>query len=388
MVWQICKQEFYWMFRKDPRRAFYLFGSSVFYVILFGLLYSPNVVNYIPTVVYDQDQTVLSRSLVQSFDDLQRYHIVDYVTSEEEMDAAIRQKTAHAAISIPPNFARDIKKGLSSQVLVSANGSNIAIGNAIISSAQEIIAAFSAKVSQGLAENTVGLLPGPAAHYSAPVTFQLRALNNPNLGYLNFFVLGVVMAALQEGILLALGSSLLNDKHDMDHFSQGRPLILLIGKLMPYWLGGMIAFVCSTWLSVLLFDIPCQGNLLQLLLLGAAFTFAVTALGGLAALAFSDEVDFNRLVLIYAVPAFIYSGYTWPQQSMDQVSFLLSLTFPMTYVTSNLRSLMVAGYAPNLSNGIGVLFLMGAVAFCLAGLVYHRQRMCFLQEQNNTAGAE
>ena len=388
MLWQICKQEFYWMFRKDPRRAFYLFGSSVFYVILFGLLYSPNVVNYIPMVVYDQDQTVLSRSLVQSFADSQRYHIVDYVTSEDEVDAAIQNKAAHAAISIPPNFARDIKKGLSSQVLVSANGSNIAIGNAIISSAQEIIAAFSARVSQGLAENAVGLLPTPAAHYSAPVNFQLRVLNNPNLGYLNFFVLGVVMAALQEGILLALGSSLLNDKHDMDHFSKGRPLILLIGKLLPYWLGGMIAFVCSTWLSVLLFDIPCKGNMVQLLLLGAAFTFAVTALGGLAALAFSDEVNFNRLVLIYAVPAFIYSGYTWPQQSMDMFSFLLSCTFPMTYVTSNLRSLMVSGYAPNLASGIGILFLMGAMAFCLAGFVYHGQRMRFLQKQTNTAGAE
>ncbi|MBP1765116.1 MAG: hypothetical protein H6Q65_2174 [Firmicutes bacterium] len=380
MFWQICKQELYWIFRKDPRRAFYLFGSSLFYVILFGLLYNPNLVNAIPTVVYDQDQTVLSRALVQGFDDSERYRIVEYVTSEEEMNMAIQNKTAHAAISIPPNFARDIKKGVSSQVLVSANGSNIAVGNAIISSAQEIIATFSARVSQELAEKSAGLLPASAAHYSAPVTFQLRVLNNPNLGYLNFFVLGVVMAALQEGILLALGSSLLNDKHDADRFGEAKPILLFAGKLFPYWLGGIIAFACSLLLSVLLFAIPCRGNLLLLLVLGAAFTFAVTALGGLAALAFKDEVDFNRLLLIYAVPAFLYSGYTWPQQSMDQFSFWLSFTFPMTYVTSNLRSLMVSGYAPNLANGIGMLCLMGGVAFCLAGMVYQRQRRRFLAQ--------
>jgi len=380
MFWQICKQELYWIFRKDPRRAFYLFGSSLFYVILFGLLYNPNLVNAIPTVVYDQDQTMLSRALVQAFDDSERYHIVAYVTSEEEMNAAIQNKTAHAAISVPPNFARDIKKGVSSQVLVSANGSNIAVGNAIISSAQEIIATFSARVSQELAEKSAGLLPTSAAHYSAPVAFQLRVLNNPNLGYLNFFVLGVVMAALQEGILLALGSSLLNDKHDADQFGKANPILLFAGKLLPYWLGGIIAFACSLLLSVALFAIPCRGNLLLLFFLGAAFTFAVTALGGLAALAFKDEVDFNRLLLIYAVPAFLYSGYTWPQQSMDQLSFWLSFTFPMTYVTSNLRSLMVSGYAPNLANGIGSLLLMGSVAFCLAGVVYQRQRRRFLAQ--------
>ncbi len=386
MFWQICKQELYWMFRKDPRRAFYLFGSSLFYVILFGLLYNPNLVNAIPTVVYDQDQTVLSRSLVQAFDDSERYRIVEYVTSEEEMNAAIQNKTAHAAISIPPNFARDIKKGVSSQVLVSANGSNIAVGNAIISSAQEIIAVFSARVSQELAEKSAGLLPTSAAHYSAPVAFQLRVLNNPNLGYLNFFVLGVVMAALQEGILLALGSSLLNDKHDADQFGEAKPILLFTGKLLPYWLGGIIAFTCSLLLSVVLFAIPCKGNLLLLLALGASFTFAVTALGGLAALAFKDEVDFNRLLLIYAVPAFLYSGYTWPQQAMDQLSFWLSFTFPMTYVTSNLRSLMVSGYAPNLANGIGSLLLMGIVAFCLAGVVYQRQRRKFLQQSAENSG--
>ena len=379
IIWQICKQELHWMFRKDPRRAFYLFGSALLYVILFGFLYSTNVVNNIPTIVYDQDQTVLSRSLTQAFADSQRYSIVGYVSSEEEMNAAIRNKTAHAAISIPPNFARDIKKGLSSQVLVSANGSNIAIGNAIISSAQEIIAAFSAKVSQDLAEKAVGFLPTPAAHYSAPVVFQMRVINNPNLGYLNFFVLGVVMAALQEGILLALGSSFLNNKHDVDNFADQKPVVLLIGKLLPYWLGGMIAFLCSVWVSAMLFGIPCKGNFGQIFLLGAAFTFAVTAVGGLAAQAFSDEVNFDRLVLIYAVPAFIYSGYTWPRQSMDTFSFWLSCTFPMTYVTSNLRSLMVSGYAPSLTNGISLLFLMGIITFGLAGFFYHRQRVRFLQ---------
>ena len=65
--WKIIKREFRHIFLSDPRRALYLFGASVTYALVFGLLYNNHVVNNIPLAIYDEDQSQISRRLVQAF---------------------------------------------------------------------------------------------------------------------------------------------------------------------------------------------------------------------------------------------------------------------------------------------------------------------------------
>ena len=122
---------------KDPRRFIFIFGASIVYLFLFGMLYQPNIVQKIPTVIFDEDQSKLSREIVQNFSDSDTFEIVDYARDESEMLESIQMKRSLAAIHIPKYFARD-----RSSILYMVNGSNIIVTNVTSSATLEIVESF------------------------------------------------------------------------------------------------------------------------------------------------------------------------------------------------------------------------------------------------------
>jgi ABC-2 type transport system permease protein len=383
-LWRICKLELRQLFIEDKRRAIFLFGASLAYLLLFGLLYSTHVVNEVPLVIYDEDQTQFSRSLLQSFDDSEKFKIISYAASEEEMENSLRQKDAYAAIHIPNKFAQNAKLQLSSPVLLIANGSNILIANAVTSAAQEIIADFAGGTGTKLTE-TAGQLPDMAAHKTAPIQFRLRVLNNPTQSYLYFFSIGLALAAFQQGVFLSAGASLFAYR-EQSHLKHTNIWATYAMKLLPYWILGTLAFLLTLLAAVNLFAIPCKAPASSFVLLSAAFIYAAIGLCALITSLSSNEVAFTRVAVVYTVPAFVLSGYTWPQQSMDTFTQTLSYTFPLSYFSSTVRELMLAGHSPSLYPNSWILLLMGTIFLGIAALVFnYRNKLRFARNHNHTA---
>jgi ABC-2 type transport system permease protein len=95
---EIMAQEFRALFKGRFGTLATLFGVPIVYTLLFGLLYSTNVVKHIPLVVFDQDQTTTSHALVQAFADSERYEIVGQVVTQEDMEKFMRNNAAMAAV--------------------------------------------------------------------------------------------------------------------------------------------------------------------------------------------------------------------------------------------------------------------------------------------------
>lgn len=371
--WDVLKFELKQIFIKDPRRFIFLFGASLAYLVLFSLLYGTHTINSIPLIIYDEDRTTLSRAMSQSFMDSARFKVVAFVNSQNEMEEYLREKKAYVAIDIPKDFAKNIKYSLASQVLVIANSSNIAIASNAMIESQEIIPQFSQGLGAHLAEWN-GQIPDIALHKVAPVQLRMRLLNNPTLSYLDFFVLGLAMAALQEGLMLSVGAGMIYEYQNISRFCNANPLQVLLGKLFPYWILGTLAYLMTAEVAVGVFNLPFKGSFISLLLLGMAFTFTVTGLASLIAAFCQTEVSFTQIALSYAVPAFIFSGYTWPLQGMDTFSQILAHTFPLFYTGNTLRKIMVAGYAPELYRHVLALFVLGGIFLALSILIYVKKR--------------
>ena len=84
--------------------AVILITLPVIFTALFGIIYEENVVNHIPLAIYDQDQTSLSRKLVQMYEDAERFRAVSYVSDDEEMEKEIRTGNVKAALIIPADY--------------------------------------------------------------------------------------------------------------------------------------------------------------------------------------------------------------------------------------------------------------------------------------------
>ena len=81
-LWQIIKREFRQIFLEDPRRFVFLFGAAVGSLFIFGALYSPNIVKYIPLIVYDEEQSPLSRELIRDFDSSDSFRVTAYAATQ------------------------------------------------------------------------------------------------------------------------------------------------------------------------------------------------------------------------------------------------------------------------------------------------------------------
>ena len=75
--WDVLGREWYALWRK-PRPMALIFLTPLVFGVLFGLVYLNNVVEHIPMAVYDEDQSSLSRKLIQVYGDTQRFAIVAY----------------------------------------------------------------------------------------------------------------------------------------------------------------------------------------------------------------------------------------------------------------------------------------------------------------------
>lgn len=370
-LWAICKRELKLMFVKDVRRGAFILGAALVYLALFAMLYGPHILKNVPLVVFDEDQTRLSRSLVQAFDDSERFRIVGYAASEEDMQYFLREKKAFAALQIPADFS-DAKTGIASSVLVTVNAGNLLIANTVTTAAQEIVAAFAKSTGTMLAE-TANMLPAQGAGRAGPLTFALRVLNNPTLSYMDFFVLGLAMAAFQQGVILAVGASIIGEYANLSALDKLPVMRVLAGKLIPYLVCGTAGFGLVILMANKLFAIPSKGSLVDLLLIAITFTFTAISFATLLASLCDNEVSFTKVALIYAVPSFILSGHIWPQYSMDLFTQIFSYTFPLFYFADSVRDLMISGHAPFLYTKILILCCLGLFFIVTAAILLKRR---------------
>lgn len=375
MLLSLIKREFKRFILKDPRILIFIFGAPLGYMTLFGFLYRQDVVKYVPTVVYDQDQTPLSRSLSQAFADSEKFSVVGYVSSQEEMDAHLREQEAITAIVIPPKFAQNVKRGTSSQVLVEVNNDNMTIGNIVMIAAQEIAQEFSNSAGKFLLEET-GQLPWTAQHKVAPIETRIYVLNNPTLSYSYFFLLGLVVTALQAGILLALCCTIVYefDPEIMQEVKELGAWQLLMSKFMVYVFLAICSFAVAMVSTVYFFHIPFKGALWDLFVIGGAFAVAVVPLSGVLAAFSRNEVDYTQLALAIAMPSFIFSGYLWPLEAMNGFSQAMAKIFPVTYAADTVRDIMIGGFSPTLYHNSFMLVMGGVLFYIIAVALFVRRR--------------
>ena len=377
MWWKIATCEFKGIMEKRPKLLLSMFVIPFFYLLLFGTLFSENSIDHIPLVICDESQTQFSRELTQRFEDSDRFSVIAYVDSEEELEEYLYKKKTMVGIGIPKNFTRDVKSGVSAQVLIDMDGTNLMATNVAMIAAEEVLDGFSKQVAAKLLENQSGVLPQVATHKISPVELKTRLLHNPTLDYQLFFLYGLLMTSFQMSLFIPNAISMLIE-YKSGQYSKSKPFHVVLGKIVPFWLAGTCAYGLLLTIAVIVFQLPAQGNVVEVVLLGSGFVFAMTALSNFIISFFNNLLIFYRLAIASSVPLFILSGFTWPIKTMPFLVQEGARLLPFTYLADNLRSLMLSGEAPHLYRDIAILFAYGVVM--LAFSVYRYKKIRFAKQ--------
>src|SRR5919199_1103651 len=118
--WPMLWKEFIQM-RRDRFTVGLLVGIPAVQLILFGYAIRTEV-RHLPTVVLDQSRTAESRALVSVMANTGNFDVVRAVPDREALRDEIESGRARAAVVIPPDYERDLKRGrtATAQVIVDA----------------------------------------------------------------------------------------------------------------------------------------------------------------------------------------------------------------------------------------------------------------------------
>ncbi len=139
---------------------------------------------------------------------------------------------------------------------------------------------------------------------------------------------------------------------------------ILIGKLLPYFVLGMIATLGSAALAIFVFDVPLRGSLLALMTLSAVFLIPALGQGLLISTLTKNQFLASQIALFSGfLPAFLLSGFFFEIDAMPLPIQAITYLVPARYFVSSLQTVFLAGdvwsvFLPDLAamTAIGLLF--------------------------------
>ncbi|WP_017812662.1 MULTISPECIES: ABC transporter permease [Paenibacillus] len=372
-VWHVFLEEWKQMVR-DRKLLVILLLTPILYSVLFGFLYSHERITEMSVVVYDGDNSQLSRQIIQAFDATDTFAVKGQVWNEEEVTTEVQSGEAKVGIVIPDNFSARLKHGENVPVLTLIDGSNMMYSNSASRIANQVVSSVSAGASLQTLEQK-GMNSAQASSVLTTIPFRSRVLFNPVYNYKMFMPLGVISAALQQCLLLGIALSCTRDKEQgtWARFRAWRltPWRLAIAKLLPYFLAGMVNVVTTFGISCIAFHIPFQGAVLPLIVVSIAFNFALCGLGFVFSLFSKSRLDATQTLMLIAVPSFMLSGYTWPLEAMPTPLRILGECLPLTYFLEAVRNITLKGLGWNyVWHDVIALGLIGLVGLLLSFLIY------------------
>lgn len=142
---------------------------------------------------------------------------------------------------------------------------------------------------------------------------------------------------------------------------------LVIGKLIPYFVLGMISMLICIVVSVLIFGLPLRGSLWLLILVSAVFLIGALALGLLISTVSRNQVVAYQISMVTGfLPAYILSGFLFEIASMPWPIQLLTYVLPARYFVQSLQTLFLVGNVWSLIfSNILAMGLVGVIFFIM-----------------------
>jgi len=321
--------------RRDRLTLAMMIGVPVLQLVLFGYAIRTEV-RHLPTVVLDESRTAESRALVSVMANTGNFDLVGTAGSRDEVAERINRGEARAAIVIPPDFARDIKRGRTARAQLIVDAADPMASAAAISGASLAAAVRSQELA---ARAGRGRAP--------PLEVRVRPWYNPALRSAAYIVPGIIGVLLSLTMLLITSMAVVRERErgtleqlvvtPIDKTS------LMLGKLLPFVLVGYVQMTNVLLLGWLLFDVPMRGSLLLLYLITSAFIVANLALGLLISTVTRTQVQAMQAGFFFLLPSILLSGFMFPREAMPAAAQWLGLLLPLTYYLEVLRGIMLRG---------------------------------------------
>jgi len=331
-------------------------------------------IQHVPIALLDYDQSAASRDFVQQItagEDLDLYASVDNLDDIEEL---LTRGKIKAALIIDPGFSEDLLslKGLSLQIII--DGTEPETGGFAVDHIGWRAESFANNI---LARQFHAL--GIPVESLQPIDLRIRAWYNPSLIPRIDIVPGLLSIVLGfPAFSVALTLAREHEHRTMEQLlaTPIKRIELLLGKMIPYILAGLVNVIVIPLIAMAWFEIPFNGNVFVFFFLSILFLFAELSMGmiiGVFMRSQSAALALSFLVVLF--PGFFLTGIFFPIASLPEMARLESLFLPGTHYAIITRGVFLTGIGMDILWPYAIMLLFIGVAFTGAASLFFKKKL-------------
>lgn len=365
----LLEKEFRQVFR-DPAILRMMFMMPVVQLIVLPLAADYEVKN-VKIAIVDYDHSTYSQKLTNKIVASKYFQLVDYTDSYDEALERVENDEADLVLQIPASFEKElVKEGKSTLFLAlnAINGVKANLGGAYLRS---IISDFNRQVRLDWIQ-----MP----RFNPVPLIEVTSVNwfNPLMNYRFFMVPGilVILVTMTGAFLSAL--NIVKEKEvgtiEQINVTPIRKYQFILGKLIPFWVLGLIVLTLGLIVAYLIYGIVPVGNILTIYVFAAIYLLAVLGLGLLVSTLANTQQQ-AMLISFFMMMIFILLGGLYTSiDSMPEWAQVFTKFNPVSYFIEVMRMVVLKGSSLyDIRYHLGVVAIFGVVLNSFAVWSYRKR---------------
>ncbi len=302
----------------NPRTRYALLIPPIIQLVIFVFAATLDVKN-VTLGILNEDRGNEGYRMTEYFQDSILFTKIVHLQSQQQISNFIDQQEGLLVLYIPQEFSKKLMNKESAPLQILLDGRKSNASQIVLGYSQDIITSFAR--SLGATEK---------------ITIAPRYWYNPNLWYHWYNVASLTCVLAMLTCLIVTSISIAREK-EMGTFSQLlvsplTPFEVLLGKIIPGIIVGMLEGALILFVGILLFQVPFTGSFLSFFCSLFVFVSAISGIGLFISTLCATQQQAILGSFLFISPSVILAGYATPIENMP--SWLQPVTYfvPLRYM--------------------------------------------------------
>ncbi|AWX99688.1 ABC transporter [Marinomonas primoryensis] len=306
-------------------------------LMLFG--YAINIdARHIPVGLVDLSQTSESRAVEQALSATQSVDFIARYRSIKEAEVAITQGDIRAVLYLPTDMTRRLFNHPLYDHQQTHSSLTLPIGQWIVDGSDTVIASS----IRALRHMPLDEVANRTVIRTTP-SFEVVQYFNPEQRTVVNIVPGLVAVILTMTMILFTSAAIVREhEHGNMEFlitTPVRPIELMIGKITPYVIVGLIQVAIILSVGHWVFSVPIRGSFWSLLSGSILFIFASLTLGLVLSTIAKTQLQATQMTIFILLPSILLSGFMFPYDAMPVAAQWIAEALPVTHFMRMIRAI-------------------------------------------------
>ncbi|EMN6199477.1 ABC transporter permease [Vibrio vulnificus] len=297
-------------------------------LLLFGYAINTDIRD-IPVAVVDPSESTAGRILTESVKVTQVVSVTQRYTTAEEAEQAIQDGIVRAALILPNDLTQRMAQGRP-------------LGQWIVDGSDTMIsAAILGLQTMPLTDFDFQIRPKPTQ------TFEVALYYNPSRRSAVNIVPGLLGVILTMTMILFTSAAIVRERErgnlELLITTPVRSFELMVAKIVPYIFVGLIQVFIILGLGHVIFGVPINGSVAQILLGTLLFIAASLTLGLVISTIAKTQLQAMQMTVFILLPSILLSGFMFPYEGMPVAAQWIAEVLPATHFMRMIRGIVLRG---------------------------------------------